>query len=599
VYGDETTADIRANVLNAVAAQIPFLKPYIDTLNGGAPINVSRTGYTEKEVVDPNTINFKLSGAMHYKITDNLEAVVAGFFGTGNTVYTGSDRYSLRELKMSQYKVELNSKNWFIRGWTTQENAGESYNATVTTRLFNEAWKPSGGSTGWYAQYGQSYLANRMAGMSDQAAHTASRALADVGRPASGSQQFREIFDRIRKVPISDGGGLFVDKTDLYALEGQYNLSDLFNNKLDVLIGGNFRQFILNSEGTLFADTAGTIKIKEGGAYLQLGKSIFNDNLRLLASVRFDKNENFDGRFTPRVTALWKVAQDHNIRFSYQTAYRFPSTQQQYIDLVVGQGVRLIGGTDFMLNKYGINETPSYTINSFQSYAASVQRGQPNPSLLKTVSFPKFNAEYVNSFEVGYKGLMANKKLLVDLYAYYGMYNNFVVRTVVAKTYSNLAPGVPDPRNNYIFSVPTNLDGNVSTYGAGLSLDYSLSRGYYINANLTTDYLQEVPEGYVAFFNAPKYRAVLGVGNVGFGPKKRLGFNVSMRWQDGFLYESDFATGQIPSATVFDGQVSYRVPEKKLLFRLGGTNIANSYYRNSFGNPEIGGMYYFSIGYNL
>jgi outer membrane receptor protein involved in Fe transport len=118
VYGDETTADIR-QVLQGVAAQAPFLAPYVNTLLG-QPINVSRTGYAERDVVNPNTINFKLSGAMHYKITPRLEAVLAGFWGTGNTVYTGSDRYSLKDLKMGQYKLELNHANWFLRAYTTQ-----------------------------------------------------------------------------------------------------------------------------------------------------------------------------------------------------------------------------------------------------------------------------------------------------------------------------------------------------------------------------------------------------------------------------------------------------------------------------------------------
>ena len=149
VYGDETTVDIRSAVLNTIGASAaPFLKNFIDNLNDGQPINVSRTGYDESVIVSPNTINLKLSGALHYKITPGVEASLSGYWGNGNTVYTGSDRYNLRNLKMGQYKLEFNSKNWLLRAYTTQENAGESFNATVTTRLLNEAMKPSGGSTG-------------------------------------------------------------------------------------------------------------------------------------------------------------------------------------------------------------------------------------------------------------------------------------------------------------------------------------------------------------------------------------------------------------------------------------------------------------------
>ena len=156
VYGDETTIDIRSAVLNSIGSSAaPFLKNFIDNLNGGLPINVSRTGYNEDEVINHDTYNYKVSGALHYKITPSVEAIMSGYWGTANTVYTGSERYSLNGLKMGQYKLELNHKNWLIRGYTTQENSGESFNATVTTRLFNETWKPSGGSTGWFSQYAQ------------------------------------------------------------------------------------------------------------------------------------------------------------------------------------------------------------------------------------------------------------------------------------------------------------------------------------------------------------------------------------------------------------------------------------------------------------
>ena len=41
------------------------------------------------------------------------------------------------------------------------------------------------------------------------------------------------------------------------------------------------------------------------------------------------------GRFTPRISFVIKVAEDNNIRLSYQEAYRFASTQMQYINLRV------------------------------------------------------------------------------------------------------------------------------------------------------------------------------------------------------------------------------------------------------------------------
>lgn len=87
VYGDETSADLRL-VLNSIAGAAPFLAPYISTLTAN-PIKVSRTGYTEQELIDPVTLNFKLGGSLNYKLGQNTEAVLAGYWGTGNTIYTG------------------------------------------------------------------------------------------------------------------------------------------------------------------------------------------------------------------------------------------------------------------------------------------------------------------------------------------------------------------------------------------------------------------------------------------------------------------------------------------------------------------------------
>lgn len=587
VYGDETTADIR-QVLNGVAAQAPFLAPYISTLTGN-PINVSRTGYRELDIIDPRTINFKLSGSFNWKVTDATEMILAGNWGTGNTVYTGSDRYSLKNLKVGQYKLEFNNKNWFVRAYTTQENAGESFNATVTTRLTNEAWKASTGSTGWYAQYGQAYLNAKLAGMSDAQAHAAGRAVADVGRPEANSAEFKRLFDSVRAKPISEGGGLFVDKTDLYMLEGQYNLSHLINNAVDLLVGASYKRYVLNSEGTLFADSTGNIPINETGAYLQASKWLGNV-VRLTLAGRYDKNQNFEGRFTPRVTALFKVAENNNIRLSYQTAYRFPSTQQQWINLFVGSNTWLIGGDPSFRTFYQFDTKPVYYLNDVRNNNQAVLWDGAD-----------YRPETVSSFEAGYKGLLADDKLMIDLYGYFGQYRDFITRTLLVQKDDGSAPTQADlaSGNVRIFSVPTNIDESVKTYGFGLGLDYRLPSNFSIAANITSDRLSELPDGFVSFFNSPKWRFNGVVANSGFGPQNRVGFNLTYRWQDEFTYNGDFANGKVPAIHTVDAQVNYRFPKVKSVIKLGANNLLNEYYVNAIGNAQVGGLYYVSFGYNI
>ncbi len=595
VYGDETSVDIRA-FFSSIAGSLPGAANFINT-NGllTKPINVSRTGYTEKELVNPNTVNFKLAGSLHYKVSANTEAVLAAYWGTGNTIYTGSDRYSLKDFKMGQYKIELNNKNWTLRAYTTQENAGESYNLTATTRLFNESWKksvttdaagnPTPQATDWYIQYAFNYLSSLMSGVNSYDAHQSSRALADGGRPTAGSASFVSAYDAIRKKPISQGGGLLLDKSDLYAIEGNYNLSQYTKEFADILVGANFKRFVLNSQGTLFADSTGTIGTNEYGAYVQATRQIV-ERLKLTVSGRYDKNQNFDGRFTPRVTALVKLKENNNLRLSYQSAYRFPSNQQQWINLQVGS-TRLVGSNESFKTYLGIATNPLYT-------AESVLAGTP-----QQFTPPTTKPESINSFEVGYKGLMLENKLLLDGYVYFGQYQNFLGRQNTMQTLTGNQADITNASKRRNISVPVNTTDKVKTYGFGASADYRLPLNFITGVNVASDVLKDVPAGFVAYFNAPKYKTNFYVGNTGFGKDKRLGFNVTYRWQQGYYFQGDFASGNLPDVHTVDAQINVKLPKTKSILKFGANNILNQYYYNAIGNSQIGGLYYVSFGYNV
>jgi outer membrane cobalamin receptor len=76
---------------------------------------------------------------------------------------------------------------------------------------------------------------------------------------------------------------------------------------------------------------------------------------------------------------------------------------------------------------------------------------------------------------------------------------------------------------------------------------------------------------------------------------KNIGFNVTYRWQDAFLWNSSFVTGNVSAYGTIDAQVNYKLPKAKATIKLGGSNILNHYYQTSFGNPTVGGIYYVSL----
>ena len=580
------------------------LAPYAPLLYGNSKGyfagDVSRTGYAEKDVIDPTTFNVKVTGSLNYKVSDNTEASLSFYNGSGNTVYTGSDRYSIKELRMGQYKFEVKSTNWLVRAYTTIEDAGQSFNSTITTRLFNEAWSPS---SAWYPTYMGALATYRDAGLPSAAAHTAARAVADANRPTGVISQ-TDLFKKVAATPISKGGGLFLDKSALSVVEGQYNFTKVLGldkYEADFLVGASAKQYSLNSEGTLFADTAGKININETGGYAQLSKKLFGDLVKVSFSGRYDKNTNFAGRFTPRASLVFKLAQDNNIRVSYQTAYRFPTTQNQWINLLVGGGTRLMGGLPQLRDYYNFNTNPAYTLASVNAFGASALAGAPNPALLKQQVFGEFKPESMNSIELGYKGLWA-KKLLVDFYVYAGKYSNFISGVTVLQSRNAVAPSPLDVLSSSTrigYSISTNATGEVETKGWGLSLDYILPRNFSVTGSIYSDEIGNLPAGFISYFNTPKMRANIALNNSGFLLKNRLGFSANMHYQDGFIYEGTFAVGKIPSYQTVDAVLTYKVPNIKSLVKVGGTNIFNRYYRTAFGSPAMGGLYYVSFAYNV
>ena len=376
-YGDEVQTNINA-VAKTLAAGglIPA-----NAVNLVPNAFVSRTGFEEKDLIDYSTKSFKANAALHYRINDKVEAVAQVNYGYGTTAYTATGRYSLRNFNLTQAKLELRGDNFTVRAYTTQERSGDSYLAGLAAVSMLNDFKPH---ATWFGQYTGAFVQARAQGATEANAHLAARGVADQGMPVPGTDAYNSLLDKYRNMPIVDGGGGFTDKTNLYHIEGFYN----FKNEIkfiELLAGANYRKYQLRSAGTLFADTKdgrdGTIGINEFGAFVQAGKSLLNNHLKLSGSIRYDKNQNFDGQFTPRVSAVTTFG-EHNIRISYQTGFRIPTTQNQYIDLRTPSGT-LIGGLPEFDARYNLasgilrqnlsTENIQNTINSDPSIVASAR----------------------------------------------------------------------------------------------------------------------------------------------------------------------------------------------------------------------------------
>jgi hypothetical protein len=258
----------------------------------------------------------------------------------------------------------------------------------------------------------------------------------------------------------------------------------------------------------------------------------------------------------------------------------------------VGSGI-LIGHLDEFKTLYGYPNNPVYTSGSVVA-----ARNALNPSLLVKAQWNNVNPETVSSNEIGWKGVI-NKVFAFDAYGYMSRYRNFLSGIAIGQSsQATVSPAdLLDPTKTRNLSYTQNTPGQVKAWGWGVSMEYKFIKNYYLYGNVFSDVLKDVPTGFIAYFNAPKYRINVGLRNDNVC--HNIGFNAILKWQDSNVYEGTFVSGTLPSFTWIDAQISWRPPNTKSIFRIGGTNIGNNYARTGYGSPYVGGLYYVSYGFNL
>jgi iron complex outermembrane recepter protein len=629
VYGDEYTGNINdvAQFLESIGAIPAGASALVPS------VGVSRTGYNEEDLTNYNAESIKADWGLYFRpFEDDFEIAYVGKMGTGTTMFQGINRYTIKNFFQEQHKLEIKNDNFFVRGYMVADNAGDSYDMTFTGINVNRAWKDD---NTWFGQYAGTYLGATLQGAPSEQAHAIARGAADTGRFLPGTPEFQSAFDQSVNDPDLLTGSKFQDESKYYHVDANYNFSHLIDF-VDIQVGGSFREYNLNSGGTIYTDTPenGPISYSEFGLYSQLQKEVdLNEamKLKLTGSVRYDKSEFFDGFISPRFSAGLTVNRNHNFRASVQTGFRNPTTQDLFIGLNSGQAF-LVGSAPSNLDRYSgdygvsiagqgllnilsggqgapssITQTGrsayenSYTLNSVQAFAAS---GGASP--LEVANPDLATPEQVTSLEVGYRGKFEN--LIVDFSAYHSTYNDFLsTEVVIAPLYGNVSdgtpPGLPLPVSAIAiangdfnaYSAYTNSRAVIKSYGAALGLSTKVYSDFDLSANYTYAHLDHDTEKYPDFntnFNTPEHKFKASFGN----PQlfKNFGFNIAYRYSVEYEWEASFGNGTIPEFQTVDAQINYAVPSLKSTFKAGANNLLGTEYFTMFGSGNIGSMYYLS-----
>jgi outer membrane receptor protein involved in Fe transport len=593
---------------------------------------VSRTGYREQDLTDNKVQSMKADFSAHIKPWANdTEFILQYKIGTGSTIYQGANRYALKDFLMQQGKFEVKGKNFFGRIYFTSEDAGNSYDMRFAAWNVNRAAKSD---TEWFTNYATAYqYAGAVMGTDANQSAAIARNFADynvlpaqisfIPKPTGsarfepGSAQFNQALATAVANPDLTKGAKFIDHSKLYHSDVNYNFKDIIKFA-EIQVGGSWRKYVMDSEGTIFTDYDGPIEYKEYGAYAQLQKKFLDDRLKFTGSLRYDKSQNFDGNVSPRVSFVYSAGanKNHNFRLSYQTGFRNPTTQDQYIGLDLGP-FALIGSAPENLDRFQetVNVSAAgqaaghpatvnmsgqnayrnaYTVASVQAFGAS-----GNVADLQVADIGLVKPEQVQAFEAGYRTVIQND-LSVDLNAYYNIYNDFMNTARVISPYYGTV-GTPESYqalafgDRRVYQVYTNTTAQISSFGVGVGLAKKVYKDFELGVNYNYsqfNFDQSEDPDFVAGFNTPKHRIKASLGNAKV--IKNLGFNVNVRWNSEYLWESSFGDGMIPENTVLDAQINYAVPKWKSVIKVGATNLFGSDYLQVIGAGAIGRMWFAS-----
>jgi len=620
---------------------------------------IYRTGYKEKDLVDYNTDNLKVSVSGHWRLqpekTYESPELVYGFnMGKGTTVYQGDNRFSLKNIEFYQHRLELRKKNkWFIRAYRTNEDAGDSYDPYATAlklqdstrnhnnwaRVYEEYWVdsiapsisdtypdleflgfdsvftvdgtflyllpiagiPEGAEDQWFVENHDNltYWHSQVEQWTNEGyANLAAVAIDPVGHLAPGSEDFNTLYNKLitSKNNEGEGGTRFHDLSSLLHVHGEYIFEPWFLE--EVRVGANFRQYTPVSEGTIFSDTSGVVITNaEVGAYMGVKKRFFEDEMIVTGTVRVDKNENFPFMVSPAISLVWSPNAKDFARLSFSSALRNPTLADQYLFLDVGPAT-LVG------NLNGVQDLVS--IQSFIDY-----RNAPptlgsiamDRSYLEYFDIAPIRPEQVKTVEAGYRTTIG-EKLYIDAGCYFSTYTDFIGYNIgldIAFTdTSQFAPvqGVD------VYRYAANSINEVKTQGASIGLQYYLNDKFSLTGNYSWNKLVKTNEDdpIIPAFNTPEHKFNLGITARGLDAwdNNTWGFGVNYRWIQQFVFEgSPQFTGGIPQYDLVDAQINLYLEDLNTTFKFGGSNLLSNMHIETYGGPQVGRLAYVSILYDF
>ena len=598
-------------------AKLAQLSNWISTTQpNAAPGNLfpSHPGFEESEVFEPEARKLKLGGSLHFKPSKQVELEYAFRISNGSMVHTQEQRLALHNMLWHQHELKASGKNWKVNLSTGFETLGNSYSISRNAELINAAGAESysrqvltnyaDSLSLWSNGFTQQVTDSLISAAKDSALRTARSSWYAPGTNAFDS--IAEIGQNFSEM----GGAAIVSTSNNQLLSGQYHFDFEW---METDLGVRFKRNAPSSGGQLFSDTT-NLMLMEYGGWANFNFHLLRGRLFISSTIRVDKSDLFSLQVQPRVGIRYNWKQ-HSLRASFNSGYRNPTFWELYRSNATGYGGVTGNPSGF---EALITQENSSSIN--QVYEAAVTNGIwptgcPEGDLecligrlsesIQVIDLKQLQPERVNSIEAGYRSVIF-KNFYLDIGVSYNLHHNLIAY----RNYTKI-PGSENHSSEQLVEVvvsdsiaksellvPSNSEITLQTIVGTINTTYHFSDKVWANLNYTYSYFLNSNDGIPTLgFNVPTSRL-----NVGFRVKDlwdHLGFSFNYQWAENHTWSGPIGSLDIPSYSLIDAQISYRIPVMYSTFRIGGSNIINTPIEQIAGGPALGATLYAAIQFDL
>jgi iron complex outermembrane receptor protein len=544
--------------------------------------------FTERQLSQLEASLRKIDGALYYQSSTMNAKFAAGYsesngFIGSNFGVLEANGYSIQYQNL-QLTGSIGDLGWYAQATRTANAAGNSFQLHDKAEFMTRA-------------FGAAYMNRDPRTLSPQ----------QLQFPFSTTpEQYNEIFSRMDRAYI-DSASIARDESELWDSELQlrYNLSGTefvggfqyryYNPKASFLSGAD------NPAAVSFG-AARDITATEIGGYLQVDRRFFDNKLRATLAARYDKHTYYDAQFSPKIAFVYSLTPEQNIRVSFNRAFKVPVILENHLFLLGGLARGNVGGFTVITGGGG-------TPNLANAEAQARAEGRA------ITRYDALRPEQVNSFELGYKGVISDK-FFFDLVGYYSIYKDFISP---AFEIANPAPSAfvtptyaYDNRTGQILTNTAGQTGRVITYfnyGKATIFGFDIGATYFFTKdvslegsfsfiNLADSDNPFEAQGIPLVLNVPttKYKATLTAKNQ---LVKNSFLSLHGRHIPGYLFRAGRWNGKLNDRTVVDLTLGYEWKPQSLMFQVGINNIFDNKTPDVLGAPIMRRFISASVAYSI